>query len=111
MPGLLTLCFNGVCDALYQAEFLEGKRLYSADDFSSCIGHFERALEEFFGADAECRALCEGEYDYDGYNYMEYSADLFQSITGERRRVVFYQNLCVCVCVVLRVFLVVCLCA
>ncbi|KAI5622959.1 prolyl 3-hydroxylase 1 [Silurus asotus] len=66
-------------------EFLEGKRLYSADDFPSSIGHFEKALEEYFDADAECRALCEGEYDYDGYNYMEYSADLFQSITGKRR--------------------------
>lgn len=27
--------------------------------------------------------LCEGAYNYDGYNYMEYSADLFQTITGK----------------------------
>lgn len=33
-------------------------------------------------ADAECRALCEGPYDYDGYNYLEYNADLFQAIAG-----------------------------
>lgn len=71
---------------MFQAEFLEGKRLYSADDFSSSFGHFEKALEEFFSVDAECRALCEGEYDYDGYNYMEYNADLFQSISGKRYR-------------------------
>lgn len=70
---------------MFQAEFLEGKRLYSADDFSSSVGHFEAALKEFFPADAECRALCEGAYDYDGYNYMEYNADLFQSITGKQQ--------------------------
>lgn len=70
---------------MFQAEFLEGKRLYSADAFSSSIGHFEAALEEYFSADAECRALCEGAYDYDGYNYMDYKADLFQSITGEQQ--------------------------
>lgn len=33
-------------------------------------------------ADAECRTLCEGPYDYEGYNYLEYNADLFQAITG-----------------------------
>ncbi|KAM9444013.1 prolyl 3-hydroxylase 1 [Clarias gariepinus] len=65
----------------HMAEFLEGKHLYSTDEFSSSIEHFETALEEYFSADAECRALCEGAYDYDGYNYMEYGADLFQSIT------------------------------
>lgn len=68
---------------MFQAEFLEGKRLYSAEDFASSVGHFEAALEEYFSAYEECRALCEGAYDYDGYNYMEYRADLFQSITGK----------------------------
>lgn len=51
--------------------------------------HLEKALEEYWVADKECRALCEGPYDYEGYNYMEYSADLFQSIVGE-----LVQNLC-----------------
>lgn len=44
--------------------------------------HLEAALQEYFLADEECRVLCEGPYDYDGYNYLEYNADLFQSITG-----------------------------
>lgn len=43
----------------------------------------EQAVREYFTADQECRVLCEGSYNYDGYNYMEYSADLFQSITGK----------------------------
>lgn len=40
-------------------------------------------MSEYFTANRECRVLCEGAYNYDGYNYMEYSADLFQTITGE----------------------------
>ncbi|XP_060714495.1 prolyl 3-hydroxylase 1 [Tachysurus vachellii] len=81
MPGVQETDFKDLEARPHMDEFLEGKRLYSADDFSSSFGHFEKALEGFFSADAECRALCEGEYDYDGYNYMEYNADLFQSIS------------------------------
>lgn len=67
-----------------QTEFLLGKSYYSDDSFGLAAEHFEVALDEYFTADQECRALCEGAYNYDGYNYMEYSADLFQTITGER---------------------------
>lgn len=45
------------------------------------------AVSEYFTANQECRVLCEGAYNYDGYNYMEYSADLFQTITGETQPV------------------------
>lgn len=43
-------------------------------------------MREFFTSNQECRVLCEGAYNYDGYNYMEYSADLFQTITGRSER-------------------------
>lgn len=43
-------------------------------------------MREFFTSNQECRVLCEGAYNYDGYNYMEYSADLFQTITGRTGR-------------------------
>lgn len=65
-----------------QAEFLLGKRFYSDDSFEKAAQHFEVAVREFFTSNQECRVLCEGAYNYDGYNYMEYSADLFQTITG-----------------------------
>lgn len=57
-------------------------RLYSEEQPQEAILHLETALQEYFVADEECRALCEGPYDYDGYNYLEYNADLFQAITG-----------------------------
>lgn len=43
-------------------------------------------MTEYFTSNQECRVLCEGAYNYDGYNYMEYSADLFQTITGKPGR-------------------------
>lgn len=67
----------------HQAEFLLGKRFYSKDSFQQAAEHFEVAVREFFTSNQECRVLCEGAYNYDGYNYMEYSADLFQTISGK----------------------------
>ncbi|XP_036415919.1 prolyl 3-hydroxylase 1 [Colossoma macropomum] len=81
MAGVKEEDFKDLEARPHMAEFLDGKKLYSADEFASAIDHFEAAVEEYFTADAECRVLCEGAYDYDGYNYMEYKADLFQSIT------------------------------
>ncbi|XP_053549180.1 prolyl 3-hydroxylase 1-like [Bombina bombina] len=63
-------------------EFRLGVGYYTDEEQGTSIIHFEKALEEYFAADQECRALCEGPYDYDGYNYMDYTADLFLSITG-----------------------------
>ncbi|XP_060767027.1 prolyl 3-hydroxylase 1 [Neoarius graeffei] len=94
MAGVQETDFKDLEARPHMAEFLEGKKLYSADDFSSSIGHFEAALEEYFTADAECRALCEGVYDYDGYNYMDYDADLFQSITDHYLHVLVCKQNC-----------------
>uniref|UniRef100_A0A3B3QYU3 Prolyl 3-hydroxylase 1 n=1 Tax=Paramormyrops kingsleyae TaxID=1676925 RepID=A0A3B3QYU3_9TELE len=75
-------------------EFLQGKKFYSLDEFSLAIEHFETAVEEYFAADLECRALCEGIYDYDGYNYLEYSADLFQSMTDHYMQILNCKQNC-----------------
>lgn len=66
-----------------QTEFRLGVRFYSEEQPAAAVLHLEKALEEYFVADTECRALCEGPYDYEGYNYLEYNADLFQAMTGE----------------------------
>uniref|UniRef100_A0AAZ3PGM1 procollagen-proline 3-dioxygenase n=1 Tax=Oncorhynchus tshawytscha TaxID=74940 RepID=A0AAZ3PGM1_ONCTS len=78
----------------HMAEFLAGKRYYSSDSFGLAIDHFEAAVEDYFSADQECRALCEGAYDYDGYNYMEYSADLFQSMTDHYMQILNCKQSC-----------------
>ncbi|XP_056130404.1 prolyl 3-hydroxylase 1 [Lampris incognitus] len=78
----------------HMAEFLLGKRYYSDDSFGLAAGHFELTAEEYFVADRECRVLCEGAHDYDGYNYMEYKADLFQSMTDHYMQVLNCQQRC-----------------
>uniref|UniRef100_A0A7N8Y7V6 procollagen-proline 3-dioxygenase n=1 Tax=Mastacembelus armatus TaxID=205130 RepID=A0A7N8Y7V6_9TELE len=81
MEGVQQEDFKDLEAKPHMAEFLLGKSYYSDDSFGLAAEHFERAVDEYFIADEECRALCEGAYNYDGYNYMEYSADLFQTMT------------------------------
>ncbi|KAM6979707.1 prolyl 3-hydroxylase 1 [Aplochiton taeniatus] len=83
MAGVQAEDFKDLESMPHMAEFLLGKRYYSDDSFAQAYDHFETAVEEYFTADKECRVLCEGAYDYDGYNYMEYQADLFQAMTDQ----------------------------
>ncbi|TNN79627.1 Prolyl 3-hydroxylase 1 [Liparis tanakae] len=78
----------------HMAEFLQGKSYYSDDSFGLAANHFEGAVEEYFTADKECKAMCEGAYNYDGYNYMEYSADLFQTMTDHYMQVLNCKQHC-----------------
>ncbi|KFP74818.1 Prolyl 3-hydroxylase 1, partial [Acanthisitta chloris] len=77
------------------SEFRLGVRFYTEEQPAAAILHLEKALEEYFVADAECRALCEGPYDYEGYNYLEYNADLFQAITDHSMQVLSCKQGCV----------------
>ncbi|KAG7477705.1 hypothetical protein MATL_G00072570 [Megalops atlanticus] len=94
MAGVQETDFKDLEARLHMEEFLQGKKLYSADKFAPAIEHFEAAVTEYFSADLECRALCEGAYDYDGYNYLEYSADLFQSMTDHYMQVLNCKQNC-----------------
>ncbi|XP_039094609.1 prolyl 3-hydroxylase 1 [Hyaena hyaena] len=76
-------------------EFRLGVRLYSEEQPHEAVAHLEAALREYWVADAECRALCEGPYDYDGYNYLEYNADLFQAIADHYIQVLSCKQNCV----------------
>ncbi|XP_004559938.1 prolyl 3-hydroxylase 1 [Maylandia zebra] len=78
----------------HMAQFLLGKSSYSDDSFILAAEHFESAVDEYFIADKECRVLCEGAYNYDGYNYMEYSADLFQSMSDHYLQVLSCKQHC-----------------
>uniref|UniRef100_A0A669DI84 procollagen-proline 3-dioxygenase n=1 Tax=Oreochromis niloticus TaxID=8128 RepID=A0A669DI84_ORENI len=78
----------------HMAQFLLGKSYYSDDSFILAAEHFESAVDEYFIADKECRVLCEGAYNYDGYNYMEYSADLFQSMSDHYLQVLSCKQHC-----------------
>ncbi|XP_069775217.1 prolyl 3-hydroxylase 1 [Narcine bancroftii] len=79
----------------HMESFRKGVRLYTDEQFKHSIFYLEHALVEFFKADAECRALCEGPYNFDGYNYMEYNADLYQAIADHYIQVLNCKQNCV----------------
>ncbi|XP_031731817.1 prolyl 3-hydroxylase 1 isoform X2 [Anarrhichthys ocellatus] len=94
MAGVQPEDFKDLEAKPHMAEFLLGKSYYSDDSFGLAADHFEVAVEEHFTADKECRVLCEGAYNYDGYNYMEYSADLFQTMTDHYMQVLNCKQHC-----------------
>ncbi|XP_020488394.2 prolyl 3-hydroxylase 1 [Labrus bergylta] len=94
MAGVQEEDFKDLEARTHMAEFLLGKSFYSDDSFGLAAEHFEVAVGEYFTADKECRALCEGAYNYDGYNYMEYSADLFQTMTDHYMQVLSCKQNC-----------------
>ncbi|XP_074491292.1 prolyl 3-hydroxylase 1 [Sebastes fasciatus] len=94
MAGVQLEDFKDLEAKPHMADFLLGKSYYSDDSFGLAADHFEAAVDEYFTADKECRALCEGAYNYDGYNYMEYSADLFQTMTDHYMQVLNCKQHC-----------------
>ncbi|KAL6068199.1 hypothetical protein STEG23_035246 [Scotinomys teguina] len=95
MSGVKEADFKDLEAKLHMHEFRLGVRLYSEEKPQEAVPHLEAALQEYFVADEECRALCEGPYDYDGYNYLDYSADLFQAITDHYIQVLSCKQSCV----------------
>ncbi|XP_033938949.1 prolyl 3-hydroxylase 1 [Pseudochaenichthys georgianus] len=94
MAGVTQEDFKDLEARPHMAQFLLGKSYYSDDSFGLAADHFEAAVDEYFTADKECRVLCEGTYNYDGYNYMEYSADLFQTMTDHYMQVLNCKQNC-----------------
>ncbi|XP_077060150.1 prolyl 3-hydroxylase 1 isoform X1 [Siphateles boraxobius] len=95
MAGVHETDFKDLEERPHMAEFLEGKMHYSVEVFAPAIEHFEAAVEEYFSAYEDCRVLCEGAFDYDGDSYMDYNADLFQSMTDHYLHVLSCKQNCV----------------
>ncbi|KAM9299317.1 prolyl 3-hydroxylase 1 [Gastrophryne carolinensis] len=95
MAGVTDSDFRDLEAKPHMQEYRDGVADYTDDEFTTSIVFFEKALEEYFVADLECRSLCEEPYDYEGYNYMDYSADLFQSITDHYVQVMNCRQACV----------------
>ncbi|KAI5139780.1 Prolyl 3-Hydroxylase 1 [Manis pentadactyla] len=95
MSGVKEVDFRDLEAKPHMHEFRLGVRLYSEEQPMEAVPHLEAALRGYFVADEECRALCEGPYDYDGYNYLEYNADLFQAITDHYIQVLSCKQNCV----------------
>uniref|UniRef100_A0A8C5F1E0 procollagen-proline 3-dioxygenase n=1 Tax=Gopherus evgoodei TaxID=1825980 RepID=A0A8C5F1E0_9SAUR len=95
MAGVKESDFTDLEAKPHMHEFRLGVKFYTEEQPQPAILHLEKALEEYFVADTECRALCEGPYDYEGYNYLEYNADLVQAITDHYMQVLSCKQSCV----------------
>ncbi|XP_053137483.1 prolyl 3-hydroxylase 1 [Hemicordylus capensis] len=78
----------------HMQEFRLGVNYYTEENPQAAILHLEKALEAYWVADTECRTLCEGAYDHEGYNYLEYNADLFQAIIDHYMQVLSCKQSC-----------------
>nr|XP_060614731.1 prolyl 3-hydroxylase 1 [Anolis sagrei ordinatus] len=78
----------------HMEEFRLGVGYYTEEKPQAAVLHLEKALEAYWEADAECRALCEGPYDYEGYNYLEYAADLYQAMVDHYMQVLSCKQSC-----------------
>ncbi|KAM9798704.1 prolyl 3-hydroxylase 1 isoform X2 [Syngnathus typhle] len=94
MSGVRQEDFKDLEARPHMANFLMGKSYYSDNYFSLAAKHFEVAVNDYLAANEECRALCEGSYNYDGYNYMEYDADLYQTMTDHYIQVLNCKQRC-----------------
>ncbi|KAH1175670.1 prolyl 3-hydroxylase 1 [Mauremys mutica] len=95
MAGVKESDFTDLEAKPHMHEFRLGVKFYTEEQPQPAILHLEKALEEYFVADTECRALCEGPYDYEGYNYLEYNADLVQAITDHYVQLLSCKQSCV----------------
>lgn len=65
-----------------QHSFTAAVRLYDKADYEGAIALFEEALEEYYKADVECRALCQGPQRFEGHDYLRYRYSLHEVISG-----------------------------
>ncbi|XP_039223711.1 prolyl 3-hydroxylase 1 [Crotalus tigris] len=79
----------------HMQDFHLGVSYYTEENPQAAILHLEKALNEYWVADAECRALCEDPYNYDGYNYLEYNADFYQAFIDHYTQVLSCRQGCV----------------
>ncbi|XP_028925675.1 prolyl 3-hydroxylase 2 isoform X4 [Ornithorhynchus anatinus] len=72
-----------------------GVKHYEAGNFELAIESFEKALKEYFTADMECRALCEGPQRFEEYEYLEYKASLYEAIADHYMQILVCEHECV----------------
>ena len=61
----------------FQRNFLDGYSAYEVANYSGVIVHMERAVKNYWEAEQECRALCEGKYE--NREFM----DLYEAIASK----------------------------
>ncbi|XP_031431303.1 prolyl 3-hydroxylase 2 isoform X1 [Clupea harengus] len=79
----------------HQKAFAEGVKLYEQDQYGEAITFFEEALTQYFKADLECRALCEGPQRFVEQDHVLYRYSLYELISDHYTQVLHCEHECV----------------
>ncbi|KAL6468765.1 hypothetical protein MHYP_G00222890 [Metynnis hypsauchen] len=79
----------------HQRAFSAGVKLYDKGDYEGSVSLFEEALTEYYKADVECRALCEGPQQFQEQNHVLYRYSLYELISDHYTQVLHCKHECV----------------
>nr|XP_023827325.1 prolyl 3-hydroxylase 2-like [Salvelinus alpinus] len=65
----------------HQRSFSAGVKLYDNANYEEAISLFEEALQEYYRADMECRALCQGPQRFEEQDHVLYRYSLYQLVS------------------------------
>ncbi|XP_029355306.1 prolyl 3-hydroxylase 2 isoform X2 [Echeneis naucrates] len=79
----------------HQHSFTAAVRLYDSGDYEGAIALFEDALAEYYKADVECRALCQGPQRFEGHDHLRYRYSLHELVSDHFTQVLHCEHECV----------------
>ncbi|XP_037530549.1 prolyl 3-hydroxylase 2 [Nematolebias whitei] len=79
----------------HQRAFTEAVKLYDRGDYEGAVSLFEEALVEYYKADVECRALCQGPQKFEGHDHLRYRYSLHELLSDHFTQVLHCEHECV----------------
>ncbi|XP_043985393.1 prolyl 3-hydroxylase 2 [Gambusia affinis] len=79
----------------HQQSFAAAVKLYDKGDYAGAITLFEDALVEYYKADVECRALCQGPQTFEGHDHVRYRYSLLEVVSDHFTQVLHCEHECV----------------
>lgn len=79
----------------HQKAFFAGVKLYDESNYEGAVTFFEEALTEYYRADVECRALCEGPQRFQEQDHVLYRYSLTELISDHYTQVLHCEHECV----------------
>ncbi|XP_049321333.1 prolyl 3-hydroxylase 2 isoform X1 [Astyanax mexicanus] len=79
----------------HQASFSAGVKLYDEGQYEEAVALFEEALTEYYKADVECRALCEGPQRFEEQDHVLYRYGLFELVSDHYTQLLHCKHECV----------------
>ncbi|KAM9795852.1 prolyl 3-hydroxylase 2 [Syngnathus typhle] len=79
----------------HQQSFNGAMNLYEQGDYAEASRLFEEALVEYYKADMDCRALCQGPHEFEGHGHLNYPYSLYEVISDHFTQVLNCEHECV----------------